>query len=78
MKIYTIVVTYNGEKWVDKCFGSLQQSNIPVHIVAIDNASTDGTIKKIKNDYPEVEIIINKKNIGFGQANNIGLQRALP
>ena len=75
-KIYAIVVTYNGEKWIDKCFGSLRKSRIPVHTLAIDNASSDATVEKLGNEYPEVELIVNKKNMGFGRANNIGFQRA--
>ncbi len=77
MVIYIIVVTYNGINWIDKCFGSLRGSVIPVHTIAIDNASNDGTIEKIKSDYPEVELIISDTNIGFGQANNIGIKKAL-
>ncbi len=77
MNVVAIVVTYNGAQFIDKCFGSIRKSNIPVHIIAIDNASTDGTVEKLKNDYPEVELIVNKKNIGFGRANNIGFRKAL-
>ena len=77
MKIYTIVVTYNGLKWVDRCFGSLRNSEIPVHILAIDNGSTDGTVNKLRKAYSDVELIENGTNLGFGQANNIGMAKAL-
>lgn len=75
--IYAIVVTYNGAKWVDKCFGSLMVSNIPVKVLAIDNASTDNTVELIKSKYPAVELIETGTNLGFGKANNIGLKRVL-
>lgn len=75
--IYAIVVTYNGAKWVDKCFGSLMESNIPVNVLAIDNASTDKTVELIKSKYPSVELIETGANLGFGKANNIGLKRIL-
>jgi GT2 family glycosyltransferase len=77
MKIIVIVVTYNGEQWIDKCFGSLIESNILLHILAIDNASSDNTVSLIKNRFPEVEIIETGSNLGFGKANNIGLRKAL-
>jgi GT2 family glycosyltransferase len=77
IKIYAIVVTYNGTKWLDKCFGSLQQSSIPTNIIAIDNASTDGTPQIIREKFPEVCLIQSDKNLGFGKANNIGLRKAL-
>jgi N-acetylglucosaminyl-diphospho-decaprenol L-rhamnosyltransferase len=75
MKILVIIVTYNGEKWVDKCFGSLRQSNVPLDVLVIDNGSTDNTLELIKNEYKEVEIIESQENLGFGKANNIGLER---
>lgn len=74
--VFAIIVTYNGSKWVEKCFGSLINSSIPVNIIAIDNASTDGTPEYIRKHFPEVNLIENKENLGFGQANNIGIRKA--
>lgn len=75
-KLFTIVVTYNGSKWIDRCFGSLQQSTIPINIIAIDNGSTDGTPEIIHNKFPSVQVIQNGENLGFGKANNIGIRKA--
>ncbi len=77
MKIKAIIVTYNGLKWIDKCFSSLYKSETPLEIITIDNGSVDGSIDKIKKNFPQVEIIENGKNLGFGKANNIGLSMAL-
>lgn len=77
MLIYSIVVTYNGCKWLDKCLGSLINSTVPTKILVIDNKSTDGTPDKIRSMFPSVEIIETGQNLGFGKANNIGLTRAL-
>jgi GT2 family glycosyltransferase len=76
--IYTIVVTYNGAQWVDKCFGSLIASQVEGEhlIIAVDNLSTDNTLNLIKSNYPLVQLIENKRNLGFGQANNIGIREA--
>lgn len=63
-------------KWARKCYDSLRHSTIPCDIVTIDNGSTDGTINFIKENYPEVDIRVMNKNLGFGRANNIGLQIA--
>ncbi|KKQ39063.1 MAG: Glycosyl transferase family 2 [Candidatus Magasanikbacteria bacterium GW2011_GWA2_37_8] len=41
-----------------------------------DNGSTDSSIEIIKNQYPEVKVIANKKNIGFGAANNVAIKQA--
>lgn len=77
MTVLAIVVTFNGKLWIDKCFGSLVQSNFPVKILAIDNHSTDGTPEIIRHHFPQVEVIESPHNLGFGQANNIGIKRAI-
>ncbi|MDD5275574.1 MAG: glycosyltransferase family 2 protein [Methylovulum sp.] len=77
MKTYVIVVTYNGVHWLEKCFGSLVNTNTPLKILAIDNASTDGTPEQIKKQFPQVELIETGANLGFGKANNIGLIKAM-
>ncbi len=77
MLIYSIVVTFNGIKWIDKCISSLINSSASTRILVIDNKSTDGTLDHVRSNFPTVEIIENKFNIGFGEANNIGLFRAL-
>jgi len=78
LKIYSIVVTYNGSKFIKDCFGSLINSKVINHsILAIDNGSNDDTVSLIRKYFPQVEIIENGKNLGFGKANNIGLKKAL-
>lgn len=75
-KIYIIIITYNAMKWAERCFSSLRKSSVPVHAIAVDNGSTDGTQDFIKNNYPEVEFIQSEENLGFGKANNLGIEKA--
>lgn len=77
VKVYAIIVTYNGMFWYDRCFSSLRQSEIPVQVVVVDNASTDDTIEYIHANYPEVHLIQSDINLGFGQGNNKGIRFAL-
>lgn len=76
-RILTIVVTYNGMRWADRCFGSLSMSGVPTDVIAIDNGSTDGTPEYISENFPQVKIVATGENYGFGRANNIGLRYAL-
>jgi len=76
IKVYCIIVTYNAMRWVDKCLGSLRESSVPVNTVIIDNCSKDETVSYIERNYPEVHVISNKNNMGFGQANNQGIEWA--
>lgn len=76
MKICVIVVTYNGVRWIEKCFNSLINSDVPLDVLAIDNASTDGTPEIIRKLYPKIQLIETGQNLGFGKANNIGFIQA--
>lgn len=75
-KIYFIIVTYNAMKWAERCFTSLKQSSVPLQSIVIDNGSTDGTQEYIKTHFPEVDFIQSDSNLGFGKANNIGIEKA--
>lgn len=77
MKIYAIIVTYNGKKWYNKCIGSLMMSSVPIDLVVVDNASTDGTIEYLSLNFPSLYIIRNRSNLGFAEANNIGIKYAM-
>lgn len=77
MKVLVIIVSYNFEPWLERCLGSLRHSFYPVDTVVIDNGSTDQTIQRIRKDYPEIHLLPQNKNLGFGRANNIGMQIAL-
>ena len=77
MKILTIIVSYNFEKWIERCLGSLKASSHPTDIIVIDNCSNDRTVEIIKAQYTYVRLIENHANLGFGKANNIGMQLAL-
>ena len=71
------VVTYNNEKEILNLLKGIYKfsSNISFKVFVIDNESKDGTVKLIEKNYPEVEIIKSKKNIGFGRAHNLILER---
>lgn len=77
MKVLVIIVTYNAMRWINKCLTSLNNSLIPVDCIIIDNNSKDNTIETIKEQYSYCRLIENKENLGFGKANNIGLQYAI-
>lgn len=76
LKILTVIVTYNGSKWIKKCIDSIQGSNMDTDIFVVDNASIDETVF-ILESFPTIILHTSKDNLGFGQANNIGLKYAL-
>lgn len=76
-RVLTIIVSYNFMPWIEKCLGSVAASSVPTDVLVVDNASTDETVDCLRERYPEVKLIANNSNLGFGAANNIGLQRAV-
>ncbi|HEX8577850.1 MAG TPA: glycosyltransferase family 2 protein, partial [Flavobacterium sp.] len=75
-KIAVVIVTYNGSFWIKRNIASVLNSDYPVHIIVVDNASTDTSVALLET-FPEIEIIKNTTNLGFGKANNIGIKKAL-
>ena len=75
--IYTIIVTYNGVNWINKCIESILSNELSTQIVLIDNNSSDDTVVFVSNNFPSVVIIESIVNLGFGKANNIGISYAL-
>lgn len=74
-KIATIIVTYNGEKWINRCLDSVLNSTYPSDIYVVDNCSDDHTLAIVKN-YP-VNLEVLHFNAGFGYANNLVLQKLM-
>jgi GT2 family glycosyltransferase len=68
-----IIITYNATKWLNSCLDSCRNNTV----IVVDNASSDETVAIIKRDYPKVHLIEQSQNLGFGQANNIGIRYAL-
>ncbi|MBF0210053.1 MAG: glycosyltransferase family 2 protein [Desulfamplus sp.] len=70
-----IIVNYNGITYLSSCLESLFQSQYPkFSVIVVDNNSTDGSVSWIKANYPNVVLIENKKNEGFGRANQKGIR----
>ena len=64
-------------EWIEKCIHSLANEINPNNIICIDNGSRDKTTEFIKDNFPSVHCIVNDTNLGFGQANNMGLAAAI-
>lgn len=76
--VWVIVIHYNGEKWIRPCLQSLTNSIYPINVIVIDNKSTNQEgVDIIKKEFNQFTFVQTDKNIGFGRANNIGIQKAI-
>lgn len=73
---YSVVVTWNGQDYIRACLQSLRRSTVPVSIIVVDNASSDGTRDIVREACSEATLIRLRHNLGFGRANNIGIKHA--
>lgn len=73
-----IIVNYNTKELTRNCLNSIyeQTKDINFEIIVSDNGSTDGSVEMIKTVFPQVILIENNVNLGFGAANNRGLKFA--
>lgn len=78
MKIYIILVTCNGAKWIRKCVETALRSDCTIELVVVDNNSTDDTLEIIRSlRATNIKIFETGENLGFGKANNYGIEYAL-
>lgn len=73
-RLAIVIVSYNTADLLDACLQSVYENTVGVEfeIIVVDNASTDGSRRMLKERYPHVRLIENSENIGFGPANNLG------
>lgn len=78
MDVSIIIVNYNTKDLLQNCINSIYKNVIDINyeIIVSDNGSTDGSTEMIRESFPNVVLIENKKNLGFGAANNKGLKIA--
>lgn len=72
MIISVILVSYNTKLLTKQAIEALLLSSCyeSLQIIVIDNASKDDSVAMLKTDFPQIQLIENKTNVGFGRANN--------
>ncbi len=76
--VSVIVVNYNGKHFLSACLASLRRENYPFErfeAVLVDNASVDGSVELVREQFPWVKVICNEANLGFGRANNVAIRQ---
>ncbi len=78
MRLSVIIVNYNVQHFLEQCLHSVRKAskNITAEVFVVDNNSVDGSMAMVKEKFPEVKLIENKKNTGFSYANNQAIKIA--
>jgi GT2 family glycosyltransferase len=72
LDVSIILVSYNTEALTRDCLKSVMEKTqgLTYDIWVVDNNSSDNSCEMIKHEFPQVHLIENKENKGFGAANN--------
>ncbi len=77
-RVSIIVLAHNQYTYTRQCLESIARfTHTPHETIVVDNASTDGTAKKIEQEFPEVRLLRNKENLGFPVGVNQGINAAI-
>ena len=72
-----IIVNWNVCELLEECLYSVYSgtefSAGQFEVIVVDNHSSDSSVEMVRRAFPQVRLIVNHKNIGFGRANNQAL-----
>ena len=74
--VAVIVVNWNVRDLLYRCLSSVfaTPSALALHVVVVDNASSDGSPEMVRREFPQVQLIANARNRGFTAGNNQALR----
>ena len=74
IKSTVIIPNFNGIQYIQACLESLYgQTTKEIAVIVVDNASTDGSMELVRDQFPQVQLIVNQENTGFSYAVNQGI-----
>ncbi len=78
MKLSIVIVNYNVKYFLEQCLHSVQKAcnGMEAEVFVVDNNSVDGSLKMVRDKFPDVHLIENKDNKGFSKANNQAIRKA--
>lgn len=77
-QVYIVVLNWNNSADTIECLQSLENSDYkPFVPLVIDNGSTNGSVREIREAFPKIKLIEVNSNSGYAAGNNVGIQHAL-
>lgn len=71
-----LILTWNARHFLPACLETLFAQDYPhFTVMVLDNDSTDGTPEWVRTHYPAVQVVENRRNLGFAAGNNVGLRQ---
>lgn len=69
MKLSIVIICWNDWKVIENCLRSISDGThkIGYEVIVSDNGSTDGSVEKIRAQFPAVRVVENQANLGFAK-----------
>jgi GT2 family glycosyltransferase len=67
-----VIATWKARDLLERCLSALRADPSEKTVIVVDNASGDGTIELVREQFPEVKLVELPENVGFGRAINAG------
>ena len=76
MKLSVVIICWNDLRVIRECLRSIYAGthSIDFEVLVSDNGSTDGSLEFIRQNHPDVRVLENGANLGFGKGNNVGIR----
>jgi len=74
--VSAIIVSYNSRHDLVGCLEALRGQSGLAEVIVVDNASADGSVAMVREEFPETRVIESGSNLGFGGAANLGASAA--
>jgi O-antigen biosynthesis protein len=71
-----VIISWNVREDLRECLRSLWRNGegLAMEVIVVDNASTDETAEMVRQEFPQVRLVVNERNLGYTKANNIGIR----
>lgn len=76
--VFTVVLNYRSAEDTVRCVRSVRQSTHRNQFpTLVDNASGDGSVETLRNEYPAIRVVASCENLGYAAGNNLAIEIAL-
>ena len=77
LTLSVIIVNFNTPDLLEACLNSLFiEEDDEREVIVVDNGSSDHSVEFVQKTFPQVELVVSARNLGFSGANNEGMKRA--
>ena len=76
IELSIVILNYNTRDFLKQCLestGKRQKGGYEIETIVVDNASNDDSSQMVEREFPDVKLIVNKRNLGFSAGNNKGV-----